>query len=520
VTRQAKALYASGRFSDVYAEVNNEAGEVRVRFNATPHPDLTQVVLTGCRLIPEESVVAEFIPLMHAPFNPPATNEALERVLRLYRTRGYSLARIDSVAFDATAGTLKVLLNEGIISKIDVQGGVRTQDYYLLREFPLDEGDVFEIKKANEGLVNINSTKLYEYVYLEVSYPDNQPLLTIRLKERPSQLVRLGVRADNERNLQGSIDIRDENFHGTGAQLGFTFVGGGRNRDLALEYRALRMFESYLTFSVGTFYNIFDTHVYGDAPTGDRFRWERQRIGEYRDIRYGGKLMFGSQLERLGNATIELNVQKARIKNLENMEGLEEELLLSLIRIGTMIDTKDSYPFPRSGIGLNLVYEISSRRLGSDIGYNALKVMYESYSSWGRHTLHPKITLGVADRTMPLGQHFRLGGRESLYGVNEDDRRGRQMLLVNLEYRLWLPFRVAFDSYLRLRYDLGSISTVPEEIKLGTFRHGVGAEVAIDTPVGPAIFGVGKGFQFVRDLPQNPVQQGPFLLYFLIGYQF
>jgi outer membrane translocation and assembly module TamA len=93
------------------------------------------------------------------------------------------------------------------------------------------------------------------------------------------------------------------------------------------------------------------------------------------------------------------------------------------------------------------------------------------------------------------------------------------MLLLNLEYRFRLPVRILLDTYLRVRYDLGSISTVPEEIKLSTFRHGVGGEIAFDSPFGPAMVGAGKSFYFVRDLPEHPIRQGPVIFYFMIGYQ-
>jgi hypothetical protein len=43
-------------------------------------------------------------------------------------------------------------------------------------------------------------------------------------------------------------------------------------------------------------------------------------------------------------------------------------------------------------------------------------------------------------------------------------------------------------------------------------------ELALDTPIGPAVFSVGKGFYFGRDLPNNPMQEGPLLLYFMFGY--
>jgi outer membrane protein assembly factor BamA len=147
-------------------------------------------------------------------------------------------------------------------------------------------------------------------------------------------------------------------------------------------------------------------------------------------------------------------------------------------------------------------------------------VMYESYTSWGnRLTFHPKFSMGIADRTMPLAQQFRLGGRESFLGLREDDRRGRQLVLINAELRYFLPFRLLFNTYVRARYDLGTISAVPEEIKFSSLLHGVGIELAFATPIGPAVIGTGKSFYFSPTLPNDPVQQGPFLVYFMIGYQ-
>jgi NTE family protein len=209
-----------------------------------------------------------------------------------------------------------------------------------------------------------------------------------------------------------------------------------------------------------------------------------------------------------------------RIENKENAEAFVEHYRLSMVRIGTVIDSKDSYPFPNSGFGLDVSYESAFKGLGSQVGYNALRFMYETYSTWGKgHTFHPRFTFGFADRTMPLGEQFTIGGQESMYGTREDDRRGRQMLLVNLEYRYHLPFRILFDSFVGLRLDAGSISAVPEDIKFATLRYGIGTDLALDTPIGPAIFSIGKGFYFGRNLPENPIQQGPFLFYFRIGYR-
>jgi len=519
IRRHLRTLYATGNFKDVLAEVHRSSG-TNVVYRAVPNPLLNSVEFSGCSLVDSSVLRASFAPLLSRVVNHATGIRALEDLLRTYRNEGYSLARIKAASFDEETGVLRVAINEGVVTRIEVEGTVRSQDYFVLREFPIENGDVFEITKAQQGITNINSTNLYEYVHLEVTYRMQQPILTIKLKERPTQLVRLGLRVDNERNVQGSIDIRDESFLGTGSELGLTFAGGGRNRELNLEYKAHRLFNTYLTFNISGFYTFTDSYVYVDAPRTRENHWERQRVGEYRDVRYGGRLIFGSQLERLGNATVEFSVQNTRIKSLENVSSLGERYRLALVRIGTIIDSKNSYPFPTAGVGLNLSYESAFEEIGSEVGYNALRVMYESYSSWGeRLTFHPKVTVGFADRTMPFGQQFRLGGRESFFGLREDDRRGRQMMLFNIEGSYHLPMRILFETYWRLRYDLASISSAPEELKLKTFRHGIGTELAFDTPIGPAMFGVGQSFFFGRELPNNPLQLGALLFYFMIGYQ-
>jgi NTE family protein len=520
IVQTVEEFWSAGICNDVAADVDLDSTGCHVRYRVTPNTVLRDVVFEGARILPAAEVHPQLAHLVGHIFNYPAAELALHEILRLYRARGYSLARVEKADFTPETGILRVQVNEGFIDRLDIQGGIRTQDAFVLQEFPLHAGDIFEIGKANAGLNNLNSTRLFEYVYLEVSYPGNRPLVTIRLKERPSQLVRLGVRIDNERNLQGSLDIRDENFRGSGGQLGLTVMGGARNREFRLEYRANRLFGTYLTYGLGIYSTLFDTYVYGDVPGTDASHVERERVGEYRDIRNGGRVLFGTLLERLGTVTLEYDVERARIRNLENSESLEENYLMTLLRVGTAIDTKDSYPFPGSGMGFTFSFESSTPKLGSEVSYNALRLMYESYATWADvSTFHPRITIGFADRTMPLGQQFRLGGRELFFGLNEDDRRGRQILLLNLEYRLRLPVRLLFTSYLRFRYDLASISSVPEEIKFSTFRHGIGIELALDTPLGQAALGIGKSFSFVRDLPENPLQTGPFLLTFMIGYQ-
>src|SRR5258708_36133591 len=105
------------------------------------------------------------------------------------------------------------------------------------------------------------------------------------------------------------------------------------------------------------------------------------------------------------------------------------------------------------------------KNLGSDVGYGKISASYESYLALGNgHMFRPKFTFGYADATLPPAEQFSLGGFQSLYGLHEDDSRGRQLFLLNLEYRYQLPFKVIFDTYVKARYDFGTISDAPEQL--------------------------------------------------------
>jgi NTE family protein len=104
--------------------------------------------------------------------------------------------------------------------------------------------------------------------------------------------------------------------------------------------------------------------------------------------------------------------------------------------------------------------------------------------------------------------------------MREHDFRGRQIFVSSLEYTAKLPVQIFFDTYFKLRYDLGSAWDVQEEIRFKDLKHGVGGTVSFDTPVGPADFSVGQSFIFKRNLPENPVSLGELHFYFSIGYYY
>ena len=87
-------------------------------------------------------------------------------------------------------------------------------------------------------------------------------------------------------------------------------------------------------------------------------------------------------------------------------------------------------------------------------------------------------------------------------------------------YRYTLPFIVFFDTYLKVRYDLGRAWEQQEQIQFKDLRHGIGGSISFNTPIGPAEFAVGRSFLLKRNIPSNPISWGDYMFYFSIGYYY
>ena len=503
------------------AEVLEKSSPSEVIYHSTRLPVITSVEISGDGkewVTPSlfDSTVGR---LRGKAYNADSVQGALERILSTFRKKGYSLALIESVQLDPVRGTLSFIVHEGRIQQIIYEGNERTKDYIIRRELPLSEGDVFDAEQAYRGIVNVKSTELFEYVLLEVRYVDDAPILVVKVKEKSAELMRLGLHADNEHSLVVTVDIHDANFRGAWEDIGLLARYGYRDRVVQLNYTVNRIFHSYLTLNLKGYFRSKDVFTYTDEPALGPEQWDRIEEGKYRENKYGGSFAFGSHFERLGDVIAEVRLENQNIIALSGGGYTPERYQLAALKIQSTVDTEDEFWYPTSGVKFVLSYESAMKSLSSDVGYGKFSGFWESYLSLGlRHTLRPRFSIGFADATLPTAEQFSMGGFQSMYGLNEDDSRGRQLFVVNMEYRIWLPFSVIFDTYVKIRYDLGTISLQPEELKLINFHHGLGVQIDLATPLGPAAFGAGKSFYFRQDLPDSPVSVGPLLFYFSIGH--
>lgn len=489
-------LYERGYFYDVRAKIIKDRDQFSVTYMFDENPVIHEIIIEGNTIFPGSLILQQMKTHSEKIFNFHTGAEDYRNLTQIYRNQDYTLAEIRDVRFDQTTGTLFININEGIIGTLIAEGNIHTRSHVVLRELPLGKGDVFNSKKAQQGISNIYSTGLFDRVYLSITSSNPDSRLIIKLVEKKYFITKFGARYGLERGTQGFIETQDENMFGIGAKSLIHLQYGSRDELAMYQLRTDRIFNTYLTAK-------FDMHF---SRTQNRIQEQPKKFGEYEDRRYGGVLSLGAQIARFGTVTVESRVEDIRVAS--DPVRYSEKFKLSTLTFRSIIDTQDKYPFPHRGNYTHMYYEIANRLFGGDLSYNKLYSSFEWYLPLSRyHVLHPHTVFGTADETLPFAERFRLGGDKSLFGFRENVLHGRTVLGGSMEYRIQIKFDRFFDGYLSMRYDLAGIWNKFQNIQLHTMHRGYGTSFAFDFPIGPLEFGYGNSGQSKQ-------------VYFSLGYRF
>lgn len=522
IEKNLKMIYNTGLFKNVYAVVTRDGMNAGLTYELEENPVLKNVVVKN-----EVSVLDTLIRNfknrnVNSIINTHLFYEFYESLLRQLRKNSFSLIEIEKFHFDYSSGTLSIEFSRGMLDDIELSGNNVTNDNVILREVRMDLNKPLRKNEITQSINNIISTNLFQQVSFDYDFSRSEyrPDMRIKLVEKNTQALRFSMRADNEKNLQLLLDLRDENILGSAIEAGILAAGGLRNRIYQFEIKSNQFFSLPLTFNYNLFYAFNDIYRYVQSIDSTSNEYSVNKTGEYRNLRYGMSFLFGTQLERLGTVYGQTFIENQQIKNKSNSDDLTADFDVIKLKFGGLFDTEDVLPFPTSGSLVNFYYETAKSISETELSYTKLFLSYDQYFSFARsHTLRPRFIFGFADKTTPLTEQFSLGGQKSFFGMVEDELRGRQILETSLEYRYLFPYKIFFDTYLSLRYDLGNVWQVTEDIRFKDLRHGLGLTASFDTPVGEAGFSVGRSFVIKKGLTQDSFIFGPYDFYFSIGYE-
>jgi outer membrane protein insertion porin family len=159
----------------------------------------------------------------------------LQRVSDLYYENGYIFNKIDWIENKSTDNesgvlsyTIKIIeRGRAHIENIIIKGNQKTKNDVILREIPLEPGDVFSKAKVMDAMRNLYNLQFFSVILPETPEGSEESLmdLVFTVEEQPTIDLQFGLTfsgsADPETfPISGLLKWNDRNLAGTGNQLG------------------------------------------------------------------------------------------------------------------------------------------------------------------------------------------------------------------------------------------------------------------------------------------------------------
>jgi len=167
------------------------------------------------------------LPMKGKPQNIGEINQAISQIQDCYSSKGYILARIESVSDDPD-GTINISIKEGTINKIMISGNEKTKDYVIERNVLTEPGTVYNENVLKADLVRLYATQAFKDVTREIEPTEDPDVydITINVEEQRTATISVGGGLDSVTGFFGSVGIADNNFLGRGERLSLNGIAG------------------------------------------------------------------------------------------------------------------------------------------------------------------------------------------------------------------------------------------------------------------------------------------------------
>ena len=529
-----KELLETDLFTKVHAKVNHKAGEV-VFFCETP-PSFENVELVNpVTEISREELDACFSNLVMGGYTNTEGTRALEKLLKTFRNKGYPL--VDITGVNVSEGTLSIELSEGTISTLAVsQDKNLTRPTPVMRELSIDTSKALRLKDIERSIDNLFGTGVFNRVSIGITgndslsgKPEQRQTLRVRLNEKPSNVLRLGVHYDETYNAQALIDFRNENLYGTANSIGgWTKIG--ENNNLAnLEFNMPRIGNTSLTFTTKLFFDQRNLDIRQHEASKHFFFSGAEQTRHLGIQHYGIASSFGTRIGKNSRLLLDMTLKNSQTYDKEDPGDFASEnndIASSALQFA--LDTRDNSFLPTEGRHTNLRYSFTPAFINEKTFWQFFLAHEENLPFSEKVSGQLSLSLGLSSLSLPFSEMFFLGGAGSPYsrrfiGLKENDLIGRNMASLGASFRYSPPIDLIFPSSLLLYYNTGNVWQNRTAMSLADLVHGFGAGINWETPLGPASFTAGKAFTIDDEADgknNSGLRFSETVLYFSLGHEF
>ncbi len=401
----------------------------------------------------------------------------ISRIEEKYHNDGYDVAYVPAAVINYEKKTISITIDEAIVRGIDVEENTRTRDWLVRSYVPIEAGEPYTTAKGGAGLDNLYGTDLFEQINMELVPVHNGARVKIRVKERYYTQLRLGWHWDDDYKSEQFLELMDDNIRGMGLEFLVHAQYAEDRQKYFAQLKMDRIWLSYITARIVGYHHRLEKSIY-DAEGKD--------IDTRKERKTGFEISLGQQVKRFGTVRGAFIFEEVRTHS--EVTELIDKFNQRILQLESVIETFDKVPFPDTGKKLHVEIRFAEEFLGGEVQYTRFLSSLEGYFPIGKYlNFHPKASLGLSGSELPSTEQFYIGGAKSFSGYRAWEYAGDKIILINNEMRLKLPLGL----YLFGRYDVGEVYVHTDQIKFRNLRHGWGAFLARNSPIGPIELGYG-----------------------------
>lgn len=439
-----------------------------------------------------------------------------ETCLLSLRSRKYAYADVPILDIDSTNGRLILGYTEGRIDTIVIEGNETIPTRQILQYLQIRPGDIFQTDKAIRGWKLLMGTGFFSDVGVDAWQLQNGKIqIVYSVRERPTKVLRLTGKIDNEREVQIFAGLADENFLSNAHRLSFWFGGGKRNFLAVLNFQLSSLLVPRLSLLSSVRYEYWEYYRYQEKIQQNR--WEYLQIGDEAHTKLTVAISAYQRIEQDGMLFGEIRFGSIRTRVNDRDVMTTTEGVFFNGKLGLRYDSRNAVDLPDSGRVIMLSFESPLFVLPNSYRFSRAEVLFERWQRFGEDLhIHTRFFAGFGDRTLPQGELYRLGGIRTFPVLYESQWTGTQTLQGSIQILKSLPVHFVFDSYLGSTFSVAQLWNQPASLRFENFRFSLGLNLFFLTPIGPAQFTFGKGF-FVLD---NRLRFTPLRFAFEVGKGF
>ena len=466
---------------------------IRLQIHEGTRPRTGEITIEGNHLLSTDDLRRALGLQQGTPFSQSTFEGGIDKLLALYSERGYPKAEIEPMDFHLSEeqGTVDLRLqiregNQVRIGAVKLTGLQKTKPEVVLRELPVQAGDVFDQRKVDQSfhrLVNLGYFYEVSPSLLEEGTTPEEIVLNAKVMEartgRFSGVIGYApptTEFEGAPQLTGVIEAMETNLLGTGRGANFLWKSG-LLRTLRIGYAEPWAFGKPVKIGV-EYSRVKQRNQFTDAES-DENAASVTVAARFRRL-FEGSLGFSYKRIGLPTGDTPLPATSPSIPSpiIDVTDPSAQSGVKYGVTLGLTRDSRDYFLNPTRGRLDHVAFEFSR----GDFKLRKLWVDLRGYfSTWRRQViaigLHGAASWGD---NIPPTELFYLGGANTLRGYDEDWFFGPRRVYANIEYRLLVGRTSQFFVFT----DLGTVTQVDQPTVFDPLRVGYGLGMRLESKGG------------------------------------